>query len=203
MSEARIGRIVVAALHEALAAHVPLRLDFYESYLRPMSIRAGRIGIASFSAALSFLRAEEDGAYDAVTRMAGRLAAEWLFLDVALIRRVMLRRAPASWRSRAALRMTAQLAAMSMQGAKGRVTSGPERRLVVVSSPFCDTRQRTAAPRCGFYAAALERFGELLGAPVTAAIVECRSMGHAACALTLAPRHAAPDVEHDRAEVIR
>ena len=63
MGESRIGRVVVASLHQALADHLPTRLEFYESYLRPLRMRAGAVGVASFSAALSFLK-HEDAAWD-------------------------------------------------------------------------------------------------------------------------------------------
>jgi hypothetical protein len=191
MSEARIGRVVAAALHEALAGHLPLRLEFYESYLRPMGMRAGTIGVASFSAALSFLRAD-DNAYETVVRAAGRLAAEWMFEDVAPVRRALWARLPETVRQRAALRLTAQLVASTVGGARGRLVGrGTDRHLVITGSPFCEARQLADAPRCGFYAAALGRFCELLGLGATGAIGACRAEGAPACSLGLGPADAA------------
>lgn len=181
MSEARIGRIVVAALHEALADHLPLRLEFYESYLRPMGMRAGTIGVASFLAALSFLR-NEGTHYDPVVRKAGELSADWIFAGQSAIRRLVWRRLPRTARARVALKLTAGLARMTVVGARGRLAgTRAERRLLIAGSPFCETRQRAGAPLCGFYVAALQRFFDLLDVAASADVVECRAAGGHDC----------------------
>ena len=79
MREPRIGRLVIAALHQAIAEALPLRLEFYENWLKPLGLlREGKhIGPAPFSAALSFLRREDVGLYDSITGRAGVLAADW------------------------------------------------------------------------------------------------------------------------------
>jgi hypothetical protein len=187
MVEARIGRVVVAALHEALVEHLPLRLEFYETYLRPMGMRAGTIGVASFSAALSFLRAH-DNVYDPVVRTAGRLAAEWTFDGLTPVRRALWARLPESVRARRALRLTADLVSATVGGAQGRVAGkGSQRHLLVTGSPFCDSRQTAQSARCGFYAAALERFCELLQIPASSQIAACRAAGASACRIDLGP----------------
>jgi hypothetical protein len=71
MSEPKIGRLVVASLHQAIAERLPLKLEFYENWLKPLGLlKEGRtIGVASFNAALSFLRREDPGStYADVTR---------------------------------------------------------------------------------------------------------------------------------------
>lgn len=181
---------MVAALHEALADHVPLRLEFYETYLRPMGMRAGTIGVASFTAALSFLRTEGQ-AYEPVVRAAGGLAAEWMFAAQPAMRRVFLRHLPHGLRVRAAMKLAARLAHMTVVSARGQL-AGPrsDRRLLIAGSPFCGTRQRSDVPLCGFYAAALQRFFELLDVAATADPVECRATGAESCVLrvtTVAP----------------
>ena len=128
MTEARIGRVVVASLHEALAHQVPLRLEFYETYLRPMGMRAGTIGAASFTAALSFLRREPGGAYGPVVQQAGALAAEWTFANVPALRRTLWSRFPLGVRRRWALRLTARL----VDGTHAR-GAGPHPRPAVVA----------------------------------------------------------------------
>lgn len=181
MSEARIGRIAVGALHEALSDHLPLRVEFYESYLRPMGMRAGTIGLASFTAALSFLRNEGD-AYEPVVRRAGTLAADWLFAGLPAPKRFFLRYLPRARRARSAMALTAHLAGLSVRGARGRVLDRRGRReVVIVGSPFCATRQRADAPLCGFYAAALQRFMERLEVPAGADLVRCRAVGDEVC----------------------
>lgn len=188
MTEARIGRVVVAALHEALAHQLPLRLEFYESYLRPMGMRAGRIGVASFTAALSFLR-REPGAYDPVVRQAGALAAQWTYDEAQGIGRAMWERLPDRVRVRRALRLASRLVDGTQRGAHARVDgAGNARHLLITGSPFCDLRHPSEVPMCGFYVAALERFLQLLEVPSVVAVAECQAMGHAHCRFDLQPR---------------
>jgi hypothetical protein len=59
-----------------IADQLPDRLEFYENWLNPQGLRDGTIGLAPLNAVLSFLRTEGD-AYEAVTRRAGRYAADW------------------------------------------------------------------------------------------------------------------------------
>ena len=72
MSEAGIGRVLVASLHQAIADILPTRLSFYENWLNAEGLREGTIGLAPLYAVLSFLRQEGD-AYTLVTT---RLVAE-------------------------------------------------------------------------------------------------------------------------------
>ena len=72
MSEARIGRVLVASLHQAIADILPTRLEFYENWLNVSGLREGTIGLAPLSAVLSFLRTEGE-AYDLITARAGRV----------------------------------------------------------------------------------------------------------------------------------
>ena len=58
MSEARIGRVLVASLHQAIADLLPTRLEFYENWLNVAGLREGTIGLAPLTAVLSFLRTE-------------------------------------------------------------------------------------------------------------------------------------------------
>ena len=70
MSEARIGRVLVASLHQAIAEVLPNRLEFYENWLSTAGLREGTIGLAPLSAVLSFLRREGE-AYNQITARAG------------------------------------------------------------------------------------------------------------------------------------
>ena len=58
MSEPRIGRVLVASLHQAIADILPSRLEFYENWLNAHGLREGTIGLGPLSAVLSFLRSE-------------------------------------------------------------------------------------------------------------------------------------------------
>jgi bacteriochlorophyll 4-vinyl reductase len=199
MTEARIGRVVVAALHEALAHQLPLRIEFYETYLRPMGMRAGTIGAASFTAALSFLRREPGGAYEPVVRQAGALAAEWTFANVPALRRTLWSRFPLGVRRRRALRLTARLVDGTMRGARGRtVGARSSPTLAITGSPFCDLRQHADAPMCGFYTAALRYFFQRLDVPCDVDVVACQASGAARCELAVVPALAPDDLSAHR-----
>ena len=62
----RIGRVLVASLHQAIADVLPNRLEFYENWLNASGLREGTIGLAPLSAVLSFLRTEGE-AYSSIT----------------------------------------------------------------------------------------------------------------------------------------
>jgi hypothetical protein len=187
MSEARIGRLIAAALHESLAVHLPFRVEFYEHWLQPPRLRSGSVGLASFLAVLSFLR-QEGAVYHAVVEDAGRHAAEWVFADVPAWTRLRWRWLPQSRRRRHALRLVHRLNADSSIGTRCRVSRGNhEGHLDIDESPFCQVRSSVDAPLCGFYAAALERFCLLLEAPAGVSRQACRGMGAGACTLSLVP----------------
>src|SRR5262245_49458276 len=86
MSEARIGRVLVASLHQAIADLLPTRLEFYENWLNVAGLREGTIGLAPLTAVLSFLRTEGE-AYNLITARAGEYAAAWTFDNVSAFER--------------------------------------------------------------------------------------------------------------------
>src|SRR5258707_15362122 len=86
MSETRIGRVLVASLHQAIADLLPTRLEFYENWLNVAGLREGTIGLAPLTAVLSFLRTEGD-AYNLITARAGEYAASWTFENVSGLER--------------------------------------------------------------------------------------------------------------------
>src|SRR5688572_547195 len=80
MSEPRIGRVLVASLHQAIAELLPDRLEFYENWLSGRGLRVGTIGLAPLLAVLSFLRGEGE-VYAQVVARAGDYAAQWTVKD--------------------------------------------------------------------------------------------------------------------------
>ena len=52
--DARIGRVLVASLHQAIADVLPDRLEFYENWLTVPGLREGTIGLAPLSDARTF-----------------------------------------------------------------------------------------------------------------------------------------------------
>ncbi len=177
MSEPRIGRVLVASLHQAIADLLPTRLEFYENWLNESGLREGRIGLAPLSAVLSFLRTEGD-AYALVTARAGEYAAEWTMSTTPALRRRLIRAAPASWRLRAALRLARGLVRATYPGSRAlvRIRRGAA-SIEVRGSLFCEVRQTVGAPLCGFYAAAFSRLLQLCGLPAEAQVTECRAAG--------------------------
>src|SRR3954449_1640986 len=108
MSEPRIGRVLVASLHQAIADLLPTRLEFYENWINVNGLREGTIGLAPLSAVLSFLRLEGD-AYNQITTRAGEYAADWTVTGMPNLERKIIQALPESWRVRSALRVARTL----------------------------------------------------------------------------------------------
>src|SRR2546422_9311939 len=108
MSEPRIGRVLVASLHQAIADLLPTRLEFYENWLNVAGLREGTIGLAPLTAVLSFLRTEGE-AYNLITARAGEYAAAWTFENVSGLERRLVQALPVALRARAAPAGGAQL----------------------------------------------------------------------------------------------
>ena len=197
MSEPRIGRVVAAAVHQALADCLPLRLEHYETWIRPWDLRGGRVGVAPFAAALSFLRREDD-AYPRVVERAGRYAAEWTFAATPAMGRAWARRLPGRWRLRWVLRTARDVVRDTAATSRATVSVARGRgRLDITGSVFCDVRSPGPAPLCGFYATLISRLAELVDLDVRVTNETCRATGSATCALLVA-RAAAGDAAAGR-----
>jgi hypothetical protein len=187
MSEPRIGRLLVASLHQSIADVLPDRLEFYENWLSPTGLREGRIGLAPLSAVLSFLR-REGTAYDDVTVRAGRYAAEWTVRSAPATRQRLIRMLPARWRVRPALQVARDLVRTTYPGSRAivRVTRGTA-SVDLRGSLFCEVREASALPLCGFYRAAIVEVLRAFGIVATAEVVECRASGaRRGCTMTVA-----------------
>src|SRR6478609_3534545 len=117
MSEARIGRVLVASLHQSIADLLPTRLEFYENWLNVAGLREGTIGLAPLTAVLSFLRTE-GAAYNLITARAGEYAAAWTFENVPSLERRIVSALPAPLRARAALRTARALVRATYPGSR-------------------------------------------------------------------------------------
>src|SRR5947207_15840156 len=104
MIEAGIGRLLVASLHQGIAALLPTRLEFYESWLNPSGLRDGRIGLAPLAAVLSFLR-QEGEPYRLIAGRAGEYTAEWTVAGLPAFERAIIRAAPPGLGVQLAIRM--------------------------------------------------------------------------------------------------
>jgi hypothetical protein len=186
MTEARIGRLLAATLHQAIGDVLPQRLEFYEVWLKSEGLRDGSIGLAPMSAVLGFLRTEE--AYARIVSEAGRLAAEWTIASMSPLQRRAIALLPRWLRARAALRVAAGIA--RHVSSASRVSARLRRRaarLDVQASLFCAVRDVQKVPLCGFYAAAAAETLGAFGLPAHARVEQCRAVDHhcATCAIAL------------------
>jgi len=185
MSEARIGRVLVASLHQAIADLLPTRLEFYENWLNVAGLREGTIGLAPLTAVLSFLRTEGQ-AYNLITARAGEYAAAWTFESVSPLERKVVRALPAPLRARAALRTARGLIRATYPSSRAitKVKKGVA-TIDLRGSLFCEVREASVEPLCGFYASAVARVLRLFDVPADARVSECRAVGRKACVLSV------------------
>jgi bacteriochlorophyll 4-vinyl reductase len=177
MSEARIGRVLVASLHQAIADLLPTRLEFYENWLNVAGLREGTIGLAPLTAVLSFLRTEGH-AYGLITQRAGEYAAAWTFEDVPTLERRLILALPSALRARAALRTARALVRATYPGSRALTTV--KKGVVTVDlrgSLFCEVRETSVEPLCGFYASAIAGVLKLFDVTAAARVSECRASG--------------------------
>jgi hypothetical protein len=185
MTEAGIGRILVASLHQGIADVLPTRLEFYENWLNQDGLRHGTIGLAPLNAVLSFLR-QEGEPYRQITRRAGEYAAEWSVASQGPLRRSLIRSLPLWWRSRVVLRLARRTIRSTYVGSRAilRLRKG-RGTLDVRGSLFCNVRDSSPEHLCGFYAAAVQRFLELYSVPVAVRLDRCRAVGDSSCLIAI------------------
>ncbi|HMC77536.1 MAG TPA: hypothetical protein VKH34_10400 [Vicinamibacterales bacterium] len=177
MSEARIGRVLVASLHQAIADLLPTRLEFYENWLNVAGLREGTIGLAPLTAVLSFLRTEGH-AYHLITERAGEYAAAWTFENVPALKVRVIRALPAGLRARAALGTARALVRATYPSS--RAITKLKKGVVTIDirgSLFCEVREASGEPLCGFYASAIARVLALFDVTADARVNECRASG--------------------------
>ena len=174
-TEPRIGRVLVASLHQAIGDEAPTRLEFYENWLNTPGLREGTIGLAPLSAVLSFLRLEGE-AYNRITERAGQYAADWTVSSMSGFERRVIGALPTRLRTRAALRTAGALVRSTYPGSRAivRVRRGTA-SIDLRGSLFCEVREATDIPLCGFYAAAIARVLHHFSLRADARVHECRA----------------------------
>lgn len=177
MSEPRIGRVLVASLHQAIADVLPMRLEFYENWLNVNGLRDGTIGLAPLSAVLSFLRCEGP-AYGEITSKAGSYAAEWTVRGLPAMERRLIGLLPGTLRARAALRVARSLVRDTYPGSRAIVRfRSTTASIDLRGSLFCEVREASPMPLCGYYATAITRVLQLLAVGAEGQVLECRAAG--------------------------
>jgi bacteriochlorophyll 4-vinyl reductase len=186
MSEAGIGRVLVASLHQGISDILPTRLTFYENWLNAEGLREGTIGLAPLYAVLSFLRQEGD-AYRMITTRAGEYAAEWTVQSMPPMQRGIIKAAPPWLRTRMLLRLSRQLVRETYHGSRAvaRLRRGTA-SIDLRASVFCSVRDRVDHPLCGYYAAAFTRLLALFNVGAHAEVVACRGTGEPSCVMKMA-----------------
>jgi hypothetical protein len=192
MTDAAVGRLLVASLHQAIAELLPMRLEFYEAWLHPSGLREGRIGLAPLAAVLSFLRLE-GAPYHLIAARAGEYTADWTVAEVSPLRRRIIMSMPPAIRKRLVVGV-AQWMARSTYGdtavkVRWRQWKGA---LELQSSLFCEVRDPVDAPLCEFYASAIRRMMSLFSLDADVVMEQCRATGAARCAMSVTVR---PTVE--------
>jgi hypothetical protein len=183
MTEAGIGRILVASLHQAISDVLPMRLEFYEGWLRPDGMRLGTIGLAPVQAVLSFLR-QEGTAYGRVTRRAGEYAAEWTVAAQWPAGRALIRAMPLWLRSRMVLRLARRTIRSTWRSSRTalRLRKG-HGRLDVRGSVFCDVREASSERLCGFHEAVVLKLFGLYHVPGLVRLDQCLAVGDPGCVI--------------------
>jgi hypothetical protein len=194
MSEPRIGRVLVASLHQAIADVLPGRLEFYENWLNANGLREGTIGLAPLSAVLSFLRTEGE-AYNLIADRAGEYAADWTVSGMPLLERRAIAALPVPLRARFALRTASGLVRSTYPGSRAivRLRRGTA-SIDLRGSLFCEVREASVLPLCGFYAAAIAGVLQRFSLRADARVNECRAAGgRKGCQLQVAVQPARAD----------
>jgi hypothetical protein len=190
MTDAAVGRLLVASLHQSIADLLPMRLEFYEAWLNPSGLREGRIGLAPLAAVLSFLRLEGEP-YHLIAARAGEYTAEWTVSDLSPWYRRLILASPPALRKRLVISV-ARWMVRSTYGAtdvkvQWRQWQGA---LNLHSSLFCEVRDKVDHPLCEFYAAAFRRLMSLFNLDAEVITEQCRATGARQCLMALTVRPA-------------
>src|SRR3954447_18886716 len=120
MTDASVGRLLVASLHQGIADLLPSRLELFQLWLNPKGLRDGRIGLAPLAAVLSFLR-QEGQPYHLIAARAGEYTAEWTVADLPPLKRTIIRAAPPAVRLRLVARVARQMVRSTYGGSRAVV----------------------------------------------------------------------------------
>ncbi len=190
MTDAGIGRLLVASLHQGIADLLPTRLEFYESWLNPSGLRDGRIGLAPLAAVLSFLRLEGEP-YRLIAGRAGEYTAEWTVADLPGFQRALIRAAPTGVRVHLVMRLARKMIRTTYKGSRAIVRWRKGVGAIDIrGSIFCEVRDRTEQPLCEFYASAIRRLMYLFDLDVEVGTEQCRATGAGQCLMSVLVRPA-------------
>lgn len=175
--DVRVGRVLIAALQQAIAEEAPARAEFYDHWLEPERRRDGTLGLAPMTAVVGFLRTEGE-AYGRIVAAAGRYVGQWTWRERSGWRRQVMRAMPRPVRIRSVARTFATIVAETCPATGVRTqVRGSAVSIAVTQSVFCGSRERPAAPLCGCYAAVFVSLCEEAGLVATGTMTSCRAGG--------------------------
>jgi hypothetical protein len=122
-----------------------------------------------------------------VTARAGQYAADWTVNNLPPLERRVMRALPTGFRTRAALRTARALVRDTYPGSRAvvRVRRGIA-SVDLRGSLFCEVRETSILPLCGFYASAFARVLQQFSLAADASVNECRAAGgRKGCVLSL------------------
>jgi hypothetical protein len=188
MTDAAVGRLLVASLHQGIADLLPMRLEFYEAWLHPSGLREGRIGLAPLAAVLSFLRSEGPP-YHLIAARAGEYTADWTVAGLSSLRRRFILAMPPALRKRMVVSVAQWMVRSTYGDTVVKVRWQQWRGAIdLQSSLFCQVRERVEAPLCEFYAAAFRRLMFLFKLDADVVTEQCRATGAASCEMSVTVR---------------
>ena len=191
MTDAAVGRLLVASLHQSIADLLPMRLEFYEAWLHPSGLREGRIGLAPLAAVLSFLRLE-GAPYHLIAARAGEYTADWTVASLSPFRKRLILAMPPALRKRMVINIAQWMVRSTYGDTSVKVRWRQWQGAVDLrSSLFCEVRDRVEHPLCEFYAAALRRVMSLFNLEAHVVTEECRATGADRCAMSVTVRPSA------------
>src|SRR5215510_1502934 len=152
MTDAAVGRLLVASLHQGIADLLPMRLEFYEAWLHPSGLREGRIGLAPLAAVLSFLRLE-GAPYHLIAARAGEYTADWTVASLSPLRKRFILAIPPALRKRIVVSIAQWMVRSTYGDTNVKVRWKQWHGAVdLQSSLFCEVRDRVEHPLCEFSA---------------------------------------------------
>ncbi len=190
-----VGRLLAAAVHQAITDELPTRIDFYEHWLRGERMRDGGVGLAPMTAVMGFLRTEGQP-YHVVMSHAGRFAAEWTRDAMPAMRRRWLLALPRWWRARAVLRLASRAIRDGYAPSKVvvRVKRG-QARIEIRHSLFCRVRDTLTTAQCDYHAALIAGVLTAFNLPAAVTIEWCLAKGDGYCVIAADLTGAAASVE--------
>ena len=126
---------------------------------------------------------------------AGEYAAEWTVGGLPAMERRLIAALPTALRARAALRTATGLVRATYPGSRAivRLRRGTA-SIDLRGSLFCEVREASALPLCGFYAAAIPRVLQLFSLEAEAQMLGCRASGdRRGCSMSVSVGRSKPE----------